>query len=84
MIVIGHDKTKKSSFGHAVVMTECVLTGTNIDIKLKNSLEGAHLKGSVSFSQISSSQEIQLTQIKNQNPNYDWTMNCYLTLFVNF
>ena len=84
MIVKGHDKTKKSSFGHAVVLTKYVLVGTTVEIELKNSLGGAHLRGTVSFSQISSNDRIQLTQIKNQNSNYMWTMNCYLTFFVNF
>ena len=84
MVVEGHDTAKKSSFGHAVVLTECLWIGTTIEIKLKNSLEGAHLKGVVSYSQISSNQQIQLTQIKNQNPDLHWTMKCYLTLFVNF
>ena len=84
VIVEGYDKINQSSFGHAVVMTKYVLLGTTFGFELKNSLDGAHLKGYVSFSQISSNQEIRLTKIKNQNPNYDWTMNCYLTLFVNF
>ena len=84
MIVKGRNKNTYTRFGHAVVMTDCVLTGTTIEFVLKNSLEGAHLVGTVSFAEIKSNQEIKLTQITNQNPNYVWYMNCYLTLFVNF
>ena len=84
VIVQGHNKIDNTSFGHAVVMTECILAGTTIHFKLKNSLGGAHLKGTVDFSEIRSNQRVLLTQIKNQNPNYTWTMNCYLTFFVRF
>ena len=74
----------KTTFGHAVTMTECFLAGTTIKFKLKNSLGGAHLEGAVSFAQIRYNHQIQLTQIKNPNPNYVWTMHCYLTWFVCF
>ena len=84
VIVKGRDTINKSSFGHAMIMTECVENGKMIDFKLKNSLGGSHLKGTVSFAQIRSNKKIQLTQIKNRNPDFTWTMKCYLTLFVTF
>ena len=79
----GHDNSG-NTFGHAVVMTQCVLFGTTVEFKLKNSFEGAHLRGTVSLSQISSNEQIQLTEIRNSNRSLRWTMSCYLTWFAHF
>ena len=70
--VIGYDASKNISFGHAVVMTECTCQGFTVTFKLKNSLDGEHLKGS--FDMRTTPMNLSLTKTKAVNQNIRWSI----------
>ena len=80
--VIGHDSSDGTSFGHAVVLTECVRKGTSIKFKLKNSLDGEHLEGSVN-SWFSPS-TLQLIKTRTVKPNIAWSMTDFDAWIIRF